>query len=139
LLTYRRKKPVDDDLGKTIKQITDMLSKDKDKMPDNLMGLISLLTSPGSSESGSENDVEREEKNEKEGNNVNRSNKGDLQDNLEMIKQVTKIMDRLNTKNDPRVNLLNALRPFLNNKRQKKINNCIMLLQVTGIMKAMDE
>jgi len=130
---------VDDDLGKTIKQITDMLSKDKDKMPDNLMGLISLLTSPGSSESGSENDVEREEKNEKEGNNVNRSNKGDLQDNLEMIKQVTKIMDRLNTKNDPRVNLLNALRPFLNNKRQKKINNCIMLLQVTGIMKAMDE
>ncbi|HOJ09891.1 MAG TPA: hypothetical protein PK733_04780 [Clostridiales bacterium] len=130
---------MDDDLGKTIKQITDMLSKDKDKMPDNLMGLISLLTSPGSSESGSENDVEREEKNEKEGNNVNRSNKGDLQDNLEMIKQVTKIMDRLNTKNDPRVNLLNALRPFLNNKRQKKINNCIMLLQVTGIMKAMDE
>jgi len=41
-------------------------------------------------------------------------------------KRVKNIMERLNASNhDDRVILLNAVKPFLNLSRQKKLNNCI--------------
>ena len=120
-----------DDLGKRIKQITDILGQEN--LPDNIKGLLNVLASSGPREEASEKPVEapvvKEEK-------VNRS---EIEENIEMVRKVTKIMDRLKNNSDPRINLLTAVRPFLSNRRQQKINDCIKILQLTSITRLLDE
>lgn len=41
--------------------------------------------------------------------------------------------------NDPRINLLQAIKPFMNNRRQKKIGSCIQLLQVASLSRLFNE
>jgi hypothetical protein len=53
--------------------------------------------------------------------------------------RLKKAINSLGNLNDPRINLLNAIRPFLNSRRQKKINNCIQLLQITSLTRLMNE
>ena len=121
-----------DDLSKAIKQIGEIFSQDKGG--DNLKSLLSLLGSTGGKE-----DEANEDKKHDEIKSESYPTRDSSQDNLEMVRQITNIMKKLNTKSDSRVNLLNSLRPFLNHKRQKKLNNCVMLLQVTTLMQSMDE
>ena len=120
-----------DDLNKKIKQITDMLGQDN--LPDNIKGLLSLLTSSGTKEEpstkSSENFFTKED----------RTEKSELDDNIEMIRKVKKVMDRVNNNNDPRINLLSAIKPFLNNKRQSRLNNCIKILHMSRLTGLMDE
>lgn len=130
-----------DDLNKKIKQITDLLGQDN--IPDNVKGLLSLLTSSGTKEEPTpqrpvelpQHKEERSEKSERS----ERSERSELEENMEMIRKVRKVMDRLNTNNDPRVNLLTAIKPFLNNKRQKKLGNCIRMIQMSGLTKLIDD
>lgn len=120
-----------EDLSKKIKQITDMLSQEN--MPENLKGLLSLLAGSGTGEEPSpkmsESHPAKEEKHERT----------DLEENIDMMRKIKKVMDRLNSNNDPRINLLFALRPFLNNRRQKKLNNCINLLRMSSLAKLMED
>lgn len=120
-----------DDINKKIGQIADMLSKDE--LPENLKGLIGLLANSmgkeGPSSKAEETPPAKEDKGEK----------NDMDENLEMMRKVKKVVDRLNTNNDPRVNLLTAVRPFLNSKRQKHVNNCIKLLTMSSLAKVLDE
>jgi len=130
-----------DDLNKKIKQITDILGQEK--VPDNLMGLLSLLTSSGNNEeaapSQESNPSSRElvalsPKEEK-------SCKNELEDNVDMIRKAKKMMDKIGGvhNNDPRVNLLTAVRPFLNNSRQRKVGHCIKMLSMSKLTRLMDE
>jgi len=48
-------------------------------------------------------------------------------------------MDAMRNINDPRINLLTAIKPFLSSGRQKKLSNCIRLFQVTQITKLMSD
>jgi hypothetical protein len=48
-------------------------------------------------------------------------------------------MDVMRSINDPRINLLTAISPFLNNSRQKKIGNCVKLFQMTQVTRMMTE
>ncbi|MCX7921136.1 MAG: hypothetical protein N3B21_03805 [Clostridia bacterium] len=120
-----------DDLNKKIKQITDLLGQDS--MPDNFKNLLGVLANSMGKEDSSPKANEalpiREEK----------PNKSELEENIEMVRKISKIMDRVNNSNDPRMSLLNAIRPFLNTSRQKKIGNCIKLLQVSSLVKFMDD
>lgn len=130
-----------DDLNKKIKQLTDILGQDS--LPDNLKGLLSLLgSSSGKQESSPDAEAaqhtlpaKREERSSKE----ERSGKSDLEDNIEMIRKVKTVMDKMNSNHDPRVSLLTAIKPFLNNKRQKKLNDCIKLLQMASLTKFLDD
>jgi len=126
---------VSDDLSKAIKQIGEMLSQDKGG--DSLMSLLSLLGSSGSKESETK-EVKKEDSKEKEEKLESYPSRDSSQDNMEMVRQITNIMGKLNTRHDPRVNLLTSLKPFLSHSRQKKLNNCIMLLQLTSIVRTMD-
>ena len=121
-----------DDLGKKIKQITDLLGQDN--MPDNIKGLLSLLAN-----SGNQKETEQTKSSEMIPVKEERSSKNEFEDNLEMIRKVKNVMDRLNTKDDPRINLLNAIKPFLNNTRQKKLNNCVKILHMHNLTKYVDE
>lgn len=43
------------------------------------------------------------------------------------------------TGSDPRINLLQAIKPFMNSKRQKKIGSCIQLLQVASLSRILND
>jgi hypothetical protein len=120
-----------DDLGKKIKQITDILGQES--IPDNLKGLLTLFAGSGNSEEPSQkagdNPVNKEEKHERSA----------LDENIDMARRIKKVMDKINTNNDPRINLLNAIKPFLNNKRQSKLNNCIKLLHMSSLTKFVED
>ena len=126
-----------DDLNKKIKQLADILGQEN--IPENVKGLLGLLgnsndnddTEPKASEPSSD----REDKRFKQ----DRNERSDLEENLEMVRKVKSVMDRMNSVNDPRINLLSAIRPFLNSNRQKKVSSCIKMIQMSSIARFMDE
>lgn len=143
-----------DDLGKKIQQIAEMLGQDS--VPDNVKELVALLAnslaskegtsdkadpsggtvpSTGASPSGTVSPAETASSGEaSEKPAIN-----DLLNNPELMNTARKALSKMNTGNDPRINLLHAIKPFMNNKRQKKIGNCIQLLQVAGLSRLINE
>ncbi|HOV25122.1 MAG TPA: hypothetical protein PK566_02000 [Pseudobacteroides sp.] len=121
-----------DDLNKKIKQITDILGQEN--LPDNVKGLLTLLAGDNKQ---NEKEVPKESHPEPSNNENNSSN--EMQENIEMLTRAKKIFDKLNTKEDPRINLLYSMKPFLNNNRKKKLATCIKLLQMYNLSKLMDE
>jgi len=119
---------MNEDLNKKIKQIADMLGQDS--VPDNVKSLLSVLASSmgGGGESSPKS-------NEPSSAKVNHAGTNELEENMEMIRKVKKVMDRINNHNDPRISLLTSLKPFMSNSRQKKILNCINLLKMSSLVK----
>jgi hypothetical protein len=121
-----------DDLNNKIQQIADVLGKES--MPDNVKELLALLAgSLGSKEAASDKpgrELPAEESVKKQ---------PESEDNTEMFRKVKKVLDKLNTGNDPRMNLLYAIKPFMNNRRQKKLSNCIQLLQMTSLSRLLND
>ena len=137
-----------DDLGKKIQQIAELLGQDN--VPDNVKELVALLAnsmaskedaadgnapsagaSPAAVPSGG-SDPSVDETMEKPG-------KNDLLNNQDLMNTARKVLTRINSGNDPRINLLHAIKPFMNNKRQKKIGNCIQLLQVASLSSLLND
>ncbi|WP_010245458.1 hypothetical protein [Acetivibrio cellulolyticus] len=129
----------DDELNAKFKQIAQMLGKDNVNVPDNLGSIISMLANSAPKEQAApktedlHSPVEHKEIKEES------SPKNPLDDNMEMMRKVTTMMSSMRNVNDPRVNLLTAISPFLNNTRQKKIGNCIKLFQMTQLTRMMTE
>lgn len=121
-----------DDLNKKIKQITDMLSQEN--LPDNLKGLLSMLGGQGS---GSSENISQTDKPLKHTEEERESS--ELADNIEMARKIAGILERLKSQNDPRINLLTALRPFMGSRRQKRINNCINILRMSSLTRVIEE
>jgi hypothetical protein len=124
-------KLLSDDLNKKIKQITDILGQEN--LPDNVQGLLSLLTSSLNKEETSGKTSEKATYKEE------RSEKNEVDDNTELVRKAKKVVDKISNNNDPRINLLTALRPFLSNKRQQKIGNCIKILHMSRLTNLMDD
>jgi hypothetical protein len=153
------------DLGNRIQQIAHML--DQEDLPENMKELVALLAS-SLGKDGKAGDVSPDKKRSDEGDgegdgegDVSQQghNLGDISDqkvtqdstdddtpvnpessvNPEIVNMAVKAMDRIKSANDPRVNLLQAIKPFMNTRRQKKIGNCIQLLQLTSISKLLND
>lgn len=140
---------MNDDFNKKLKQITEMLGGNE-KASENLAGLLSLLAdSSGKAQStASSADTEAQKVKTESDTDTTESvpkfkaideetGRNKFQDNAEMMRTVRVIMDRMQNMNDPRINLLTAIRPFLNNNRQNKLGNCIRLFQMTQLTKLM--
>lgn len=127
-----------EDLGVTIKQLASML--DQDKIPENLKELISLFS--GMMEKNS-NERQKQDipalDNHVNEQSPGKENTGEQEVSPEMITLVKTLMGRLDIRNDPRINLLMALKPFLNNNRRKKLGNCIKLLQITSLFEDLEK
>jgi hypothetical protein len=120
-----------DDLNKKIKQITDILGQEN--LPENVQSLLNLLSGEASKEEPAIKPTEKAiPKEEKTGRN-------DGDENNDLIRKARKVMDMLGNNNDPKINLLLAMKPFLNNKRQQKISNCIKILHMSRITGLMDD
>jgi len=132
----------DDDLGKKIQQIAELLGQEN--MPDNVKGLLSVLSgsfsdnndtkdkAPGLAQKSNETPDTVLRENSKSADN------SDSSDGTELLMRAKKMMDKLGTGNDPRVNLLHAIKPFMSGKRQQKIGNCIKILQLASMTKLID-
>jgi hypothetical protein len=126
-----------DDLNKKIKQITDLLGQES--VPDNLKGLLNLLASSGGKEDSAPTRVNSEKDEDAHPLKENSRSRNEIEENIDMVRKIKKVMDRVNSNNDPRVNLLTAVRPFLSSSRQKKLNNCIKLLHMTSMTRFLED
>ncbi len=125
-----------DDMGDKIKQIADMLGQDANSgIPDNVKGLLNMFMSSNNSKDETSSDDNSSEK-EKPSEDSSRADTDDLAD---MARKMKKAMNMLNTNNDPRVNLLNAIKPYLNDNRQKKLQKCMKIIKIGGLTKMLDE
>lgn len=119
-----------DDLNKKIRQITDILSQEN--LPENLKGLLSLLTSSGNGDSPAKSSEPPALKEE-------RTEKSDLEENVDTLRKMKKVLDKMNNVNDPRVNLLMSIKPFLNARRQKKLLNCVSMIRFSNASRMLEE
>ncbi len=130
----------DDELNMKFKQIAQMLGKENVNVPDNLGSILSMLANSSSKEPTPQKSVDQTPT-QPQNRVINEDSKAknNLEDNMEMMRKVKTIMDSMRSVNDPRVNLLTAISPFLNNSRQKKIGNCVKLFQMTQVTRMMTE
>ena len=54
-------------------------------------------------------------------------------ESLRYISQIKSIIDEMGSANDPRSNLLMSLRPYMNETRQKSIDNAVKILNLSRI------
>jgi len=126
-----------DDLGKKIQQIAQMLGQDE--VPDNVKELVSILAnSLGRKENGNSQLSQSEAGNEAMP-DENRQAVETPVISQELLDTAKHTLDRFNSSIDPRINLLMAIKPFMNNRRQKKIGNCIQLLKIAGLSRTLNE
>ncbi len=138
---------MNDDLGKKVQQIAQVLNQEE--LPDNVKELVALLASSlgkktdrgdGSPEvevvevgdSSQQNPYSDASNNEK-------SIIHDSDVNSDVLNVTRKAIGRFNSATDPRINLLQAIKPFMNNNRQNKISNCIQILQLAGLSRLLNE
>jgi len=123
---------MNDDLGRKVQQIAQMLGQND--LPDNLKELVALFAeSMGKKEDCAQQPAPpAEESNEHPADEEDSSVR-------DILEQAVKAMNRMSTPSDPRINLLQAIKPFMNNKRQRKIGNCIELLQIAGLSRMLND
>lgn len=59
--------------------------------------------------------------------------------NPDMLLKFKRIMDRTNTKDDKRVNLLLALRPYLNDKRKGSMDSAMKIIKISKLASIIGE
>jgi hypothetical protein len=154
-----------DDLDKKIQQIAQLLGQES--VPDNLKELVALFASSLGTrkEDAANSNPSGGEFAEKSGDADHTGHSPAL--DPEILNKARKALESLNsgrmgeqqtgsatstgsmgeqqtrsvtsTGSDPRINLLQAIKPFMNNKRQKKIGSCIQLLQVASLSRILNE
>lgn len=127
-----------DDLGKKIQQIAQLLGQDE--VPDNVKELVSMLAnSLGKKEEADSRPVQADSPDEDKQPDEDGQSDGNKQSapapavDPEILNSARSALERINASNDPRINLLLAIKPFMNSRRQQKIGNCIQLLKIAGL------
>lgn len=106
-----------EDLNQKINQLSSILGQEK--IPDNIKNLLTSLSTSNTSDT---KDV----------------NTKDIPS--QTLSRVKTIMERIDASNrDERVVLLNAVKPFLNTARQKKLNSCVKILQMISLSTLLDD
>jgi len=135
-----------DELDKKINQISELLGG-QENLADNLKSLLTLLASNNANKNDANINNTDSSKSasseEKESSiplsNDNMSKKKESDETSEMANRIAKVINSMNSSNDPRINLLLSLKPFLNTKRQNKLNTCIKMLNISKLTRLLDE
>lgn len=132
-----------DDLNNKFAQISELLNQEG--MAENIKGLIGMLSKSTESQQSSEKDSretehEKAEPVSKEDKPKSTPSSREIEQDLEMMRQVQKVMEVMrSSKDDPRLNLLNAIKPYMNPSRQKKVSTAMRMLQMTSLTKLIDK
>lgn len=123
-----------DEMGDKFKQIAEMLGQNSNaNIPDNVKGLLNMLSNNSTKDESHQDDTPQKSSTNGE------STKADTDEVIDMTRKMKKAMNMLNPPNDPKVNLLNAINPYLNKKRQKKLQTCMKLMKMGSLTKLFDE
>ena len=108
-------------------QLNDVISKIPPEMIQNFSSMMGQ-------QSSSKNSYNTNNNFENERQNTNTSNNFDFS-NIDMntILKMKSIMEKMNTSNDPRSNLLYSLKPYLREERKGKVDQYANLLNVAKI------
>lgn len=120
-----------EDLNKKVQQVARILGQDD--LPDNVKELVALIASSIS---------KSDEKPGQAGSNDAAKETPAPEPaaiSPDVLDTARNVLDRFNAANDPRINLLQAIKPFMNKRRQAKIGNCIQLLKVASLSRMLGE
>jgi hypothetical protein len=125
-----------DNFNNNIKQLGDILANEN--ISESLINILSLLANSSKKETPPE---EPQKENSSQSNQNKQKDKSDedFRNNVELMRKVKSIINDANNLNDPRINLLTAIKPFLNNNRQKKVGDCIKLFQMFHLTNMMTD
>lgn len=112
-----------DELDRSIKQAMEILSQ-----PEKLKSMLDLLGGSMGNQGFAQSQAE-ESPNKSESS----ASAGDIGNNMEFLSRAQDVMRAFNA-NDPRVNLLTAVTPFLNKNRQKKVNECVQFIRISKLL-----
>ena len=114
---------MDDNLEKNIKQFADLLSKEG--VIDSLKGILGDMSSDDNSQ---KKDKEFGEQ------SSDRVTSKSAQEDMRFVQNIAKAMSELRNIDDPSANLLEAIRPLLNEKRQKICKDCIKIIRMAKVV-----
>lgn len=124
-----------DEMGDKFKQIADMLGQNSNaNIPDNVKGLLNMFMSGNSTKEETPSDDIPQKSDTKE-----ESSRADTDEAADITRKMKKAMNMLNPASDPKVNLLNAIKPYLNKDRQRKLQTCMKLMKIGSLTKLLDE
>ena len=106
-------------------QLNDVISKIPPEMIQNFSSMMGQQSLGGNS-----NNTNNNSGNERQ--NTNTSNNFDFS-NMNTILKMKSIMEKMNTSNDPRSNLLYSLKPYLREERKGKVDQYANLLNFAKI------
>ena len=113
-----------EDMSDLIKQFSSMV--ENNEIPDNLKEIVSQINS--------------NRKNNSDSNDVSSASLSGLDGiDLNTIMKFKNIMDKVNSKDDPRANLLLSLKPYLKDSRKAKLEQYIQFLNMSKIMESLKD
>jgi len=118
----------EEDMSSLLKQFSTMMNNNT--LPDNVKDVLHHFQS--SSETGTSSNASNENSAEENSNNSSTMPNIDI----EMLLKLKSIIDKVNTKNDPRTNLLLSLKPYLNDTRKGKLEQYMQFLNLSKVLEA---
>ena len=116
-------------------ELNDVVSKISPEMIENFS---SMMGNNNNNSNRSENSVNSEDSNNS--NNPNSSNENNNSSNFDFsnidvktIMKMKSIMEKMNSKNDPRSNLLYSLKPYLRESKKEKLDQYANLLNIAKL------
>ena len=106
-------------MSDVMKKINDFASS-SNISPDALNNLFNMINNNSNSS-----------KNENSSDSSNTNSSGI---DFDTIIKMKSIIDKMNTKDDPRSNLLRSLKPYLNDSRKSKIDQYIQLMNMSKVL-----
>ncbi|MDD4378041.1 MAG: hypothetical protein PHH48_07890, partial [Eubacteriales bacterium] len=130
---------MDDNLSNTMDKIQHMLQDEKTL--ENIKTLIGALANNSSEPSPAEKQPTNMKENDMKGPVPVKemppilagNSKTEIAEQMNTIVKIKNIYDRIANDDDPRLNLLTALRPYLNNKRQSNLESAIKVVQLSKL------
>ncbi len=110
--------------------------------PDMVNNLFNMLNNSNSDDKHKNSNNSSDNSCYEQNSNTNSSNCKNNQDtssdnsglDFETIMKMKTIIDKINTKDDPRSNLLLSLKPYLNDSRKAKVDQYIKLMNMSKVM-----
>lgn len=98
--------------------------------PDMLNNLMNMFNSSSNDSNSNSQNVNNSSGSSKSQDNSFNTNGIDF----ETIMKMKSIIDKMNVKDDPRANLLQSLKPYLNESRKSKVDQYIQLMNMSKVM-----
>ena len=103
--------------------------------PEMVNNLFSMFNNPNISSNNQNNNHSGNSSHQDHNNSSNTDNSlGNSGIDFETIMRMKTIIDKMNTKDDPRSNLLQSLKPYLKDSRKSKVDQYIQLMNMSKVM-----